>query len=623
MNFLEKYRLFISLGMALILIAFILLVWNYDQKQLDDSLSSKVSDTGDLIVQQFDIVIRENVSRLENLKHRLEISEGDYFQYWDSDAQRIVETEPSFRFIEWIDSTMIIQRVEPIEGNEEAIGLDISSLDYRNSDWQKAKADSVFNMTHWLGLVQGDFAFLVDEPIYINAQFQGTLTAGMEFTSRFDEIMGGLDEYHLRIKDDIGTNFYSFGSPIGTDTYEEMKITRTIQLLDANQSVWTVTMVPNYLFGEVNSISDDKIILGLIILLSLLVAVSYFLSNKSIAAERTSNVANRKLRALIEAAPVGVYVINANGFVTDFWNPAAEKMLGWKQEEVVGNFLPHVTNEYKANYHDLMKEIKESNGISNREICRKRKDGTSRLFRVNISKIIGDEEQMLVIFEDITKEKEYELKLEKSIEEKNILLAEIHHRVKNNLAIIVGLIELQNIEVEDQNTKAHLYETKNRIYSISGVHELLYQTENFSDIDILDYMNELVNRLHQTYQDENNPVTIEKNISDFSINITQAVPLGLLFNELITNSYKHAFTDEKNPKITLELSQNKNFIEILYEDNGKGLDINIFDNASSLGVTVIKSSLAQLNAEYEIHAESGFEIRFRFPFKENRSDLGI
>lgn len=613
MKFLQKYRLVISVAIALILSLLTIIVWNYNQERWQDSLASKVEDTGQLLVQQFHVILQENVDRLGNLKHRLELTNGDYFQYWEQDASRIVESSNTFRFVEWIDSTMVIQRIEPYEGNEEAVGLDISRLDYRNSDWQQARRDSIFNMTHWLELVQGDKSFLMDEPVYINGEFWGTITAGIDFTSRFNQVLQGLDEYNIQIADGNGTVFYTFGSSEGTESFRNLTKTHQIEIGDANKSVWTVTIIPNTLFGVVNSTIYNDVVLGLTIILGLFLAISFYLTQKSAAAEQTSTEANQKLRALIESAPVGIYVIDADGYITDFWNPAAEQMLGWKRDEVIGNFLPQVNDQYEGSYQDLMKEIKEKGSISNREITRKRKDDTTRTFRVNISNIIGSEEQMLVVFEDITKEKEYEEQLKKSVEEKDILLSEIHHRVKNNLAIIVGLIELQNAEVEDEVTKSNLFETKNRIYSISGVHELLYQTDNFSDISFSEYINQLVNRLQDTFENQKKPVTIKKSISGLRMNINQAIPLGLLLNELITNSYKHAFDGVDDPQISLDLVQKDGFVEIEYKDNGIGVDYKSMQTSPSLGVTLIKTSLSQLSAEYEFLDHSGFGIYLKFP----------
>ena len=111
MKFFEKYRLPISVGIALILSVLALLIWKYNKDRLEVSLAGKVMDTGKLLTQQFEGILHDNVGRLGNLKHRLEITNGDYFEYWNRDAARIVEMENTFKFVEWIDSSMVVQRV--------------------------------------------------------------------------------------------------------------------------------------------------------------------------------------------------------------------------------------------------------------------------------------------------------------------------------------------------------------------------------------------------------------------------------------------------------------------------------------------------------------------------------
>lgn len=613
MKFFHKHRFAISVGIGIALCSISLSVWKLNHDRLTISLSGKVADTATLIIQQVDGILDENVGRLENLKHRLEISGGDYFEYWDEDAARIVQTESAFRFVEWIDSTMVITRVVPEKDNKEAQGLDISQLDYRNSDWIKARDDSIYNMTPWLNLTQGGQAFLVDEPVYINGNFWGTVTAGMDFTPRLDYILQGLDEYYVNITDDSGVVFYTFGTSEGIEDFQSMVVSEMIEVEDANQSVWTLTMVPNYLFTEVNSISDNNLALAFALVLSLLLAVSFFLIQQSSVSKLNSQKAINQLRGLIDAAPIGIFVIDSEGKVLDFWNPAAEKMLGWKKEEVRGKFLPHITEEYESDFRNIVEEAKKGGEVSNHEITRRRKDGTKRLFRIYISNLIGEEGKMMVLLEDVTKEKEYEEKLKRSLHEKDILLSEIHHRVKNNLAIIVGLIELQYKEVDDDTAKSLLDEAKNRIYSISGVHELLYRTEDFSNISLKEYVNELIDRLQQTYENDRKPVKIEKDVPDAQININQAVPLGLLLNELITNSYKHAFVYVDDPKLSLKISREEGFVEISYEDNGNNFKVENFEKSSTLGATIIHTSLEQLSSEYTIYSNPGFGIQFKFP----------
>jgi two-component sensor histidine kinase len=272
-----------------------------------------------------------------------------------------------------------------------------------------------------------------------------------------------------------------------------------------------------------------------------------------------------------------------------------------------------VDEEHMDEYNDIMSEIFEKHSISSREVKRVRKDGTERYFRLHVSNITQEVDQMMVLLEDITKEKEYEMELEKNLEEKNILLAEIHHRVKNNLAIILGLIELQSVDVSDELAQSLLVKTRNRIHSISGIHEMLYQNESFSDISFEEYVKKLVKRLQHSYENEDRPVQIQLDADNLRINMNRAVPLGLLLNELITNSYKHAFKNIDDPVIEISFKRQNGNVQIEYRDNGPGFDSNKMEYSKSLGLTLIKTSLMQLEADYTISNTGGFSIVLNFP----------
>ncbi|MGD8428073.1 MAG: histidine kinase dimerization/phosphoacceptor domain -containing protein, partial [Balneolaceae bacterium] len=608
----------------IILSVLMVLVWKVHEHNLERSLEDKVLDTSQLVVQQFRGVLFDNINTLKNLKHRLEITNGSYFDYWNKDAARIIAQDPSFHFVEWIDSTGVIQLVEPLRHNRKAVGLDITTLDYRYSDWKRSRRDSVFNLTHWIQLVQGNFAFLVDAPVYIKSRFQGSITAGIDPAQRFNDIMQGLDDYHVRITDEKGTVFYTYGDSVGTKALSHFGVSTKITIGDATQSVWTVTIVPNHLFYETNSMGSSRLNLVLGLVLCFLVSVSFYFAQKSSASQKAQKAINKKLRSLIDASPLAICIINTDGIVTDFWNEAAEQMFGWKREEVIGNFIPFIREENIEEFERSMHNCIKEGGLKNQEVTRKRKDGSKGIFLLNVGMISGHE-QMLVLIEDITEVKQYQKELKRSLTEKEFLLSEIHHRVKNNLAIIAGLIELQKDRVSDRQIANKLNETQNRIYSISGVHELLYEADNFAEINLEKYVDKLLDRLQQTYQDPERGVIISKELDNFSVNINQAVPLGLLLNELITNSFKHAFEKTEHPRITLKLKKSGRKITIIYRDNGKGIDDAVLEDISSLGINLIKNLLSQLNAKYELEdsGSQGFGISFTFQTGEKGSHSNI
>ncbi|MDR9416215.1 MAG: histidine kinase dimerization/phosphoacceptor domain -containing protein [Gracilimonas sp.] len=605
----------VSLTLGFFIVVLVLILWINNQREINESQRQKIEDTAQLITSQFQRTVQESIHRLENLRNRIEVTNGDYFEFWRFDGNQIVEQDASFMLIEWIDSAMVIQRVLPEAENEEALGLDISELDYRRDDWLQTKKDSIVNFTNWLKLVQGQNAFLVDAPLFYGGAFQGTMTAGLDFTSPFNDIMEGLDQYNVEISDEEGTVFYRSGDTRSARGSAEEKISRSILLEGTNSGNWTVMVYPNMLFSAENSFLPSYLNLALALLLGVLVSVLFYFMQTAFLAQKKEIQANEKIRALIESAPVAIYAIDTDGIIRDFWNKAAERILGWKQEEVLGKFMPHVRGKWASHFKILMKQTLEEGDIRNKEITRSKKDGTPVHLRLNVGRIVKDRANnplMLAILEDITKEKEYQEQLENSVKEKEVLLSEIHHRVKNNLAIIAGLIELQKSGVDDDSTSIILNETQNRIYSISEVHELLYNTDSFTDITFEQYAIKLIERIQRMYRSDDKKVDINYDFEPIKININQAIPLGLLLNELVTNSFKHAFAGKEKGSIYVSLQKEEDKIKVVYRDSGVGFDKKIFTESKTLGITLIKTLISQLEADYTLSSANGFSFTFYF-----------
>ena len=213
---------------------------------------------------------------------------------------------------------------------------------------------------------------------------------------------------------------------------------------------------------------------------------------------------------------------------------------------------------------------------------------------------------------DITEQEELRIKIENSLSEKTLLLSEIHHRVKNNLAIVTGLISLQSIGSEDEELKALLDETARRIKSIAQVHELLYNTDSFTDIPFDKYVRSLTNSISETLNNKNGIINLKID-ENLVININQAIPLGLLLNELITNSFKYAFDlTSKNNVINFSLEFVDGAYYANYNDSGSGFERSKLESSSSLGSLLIDTLLQQLEADFNIETEKGYTIDFTF-----------
>lgn len=207
-----------------------------------------------------------------------------------------------------------------------------------------------------------------------------------------------------------------------------------------------------------------------------------------------------------------------------------------------------------------------------------------------------------------------EEKIRNSLEEKEVLLKEIHHRVKNNMQIISSLLNLQMAHVEDSEAVEVLRESQGRVASMAMVHEKLYGTDNLRTINLKNYFSDLMETIMLNYQ---HPfIELDVKSSDIKLNIDTIMPLGLIANELITNAFKYAFSGRRDGKIKLEvLDKGENNYQFILEDNGVGMSENIEINSKkTLGLLLVKNLVSQLHGSYEIERKNG--TRFIIDFKE-------
>lgn len=205
--------------------------------------------------------------------------------------------------------------------------------------------------------------------------------------------------------------------------------------------------------------------------------------------------------------------------------------------------------------------------------------------------------------------------IEKALIEKEILLKEVHHRVKNNLQIISGLLELQNIKVDDQEIKIALEEGKNRIQSVALIHKMMYQSDAISKIQMQEYLEELVAMLKVSYENPQKPIDIIINVEKISIDIAKAVPISLIINEATCNVYKHAFTTETERRLEVVLKQISSNNELILEikDNGRGLPKNYsLENSKTIGFDLIKGLTRQLKGNLVVKNSNGLTIQIQF-----------
>lgn len=203
--------------------------------------------------------------------------------------------------------------------------------------------------------------------------------------------------------------------------------------------------------------------------------------------------------------------------------------------------------------------------------------------------------------------------LSNSLKAKELLLQEIHHRVKNNLSLTINFIKLQKYKIKDENIIEALTNIENRVYTMALLHTKLYESKNLDSIDFEDYIKELVLEIKSTFEEVEN-INIVVDIKNIFLNIEQAIPCGLIINETVVNAFKYAFTDKKG-EIKISLVKNEKEYILQIKDNGKGLNKNFnLEELSSLGLNLVNSiTTIQLNGILEIKQDRGTNLIIKFP----------
>ncbi len=213
---------------------------------------------------------------------------------------------------------------------------------------------------------------------------------------------------------------------------------------------------------------------------------------------------------------------------------------------------------------------------------------------------------------DITEKMEQELRLKESVEEKQSLLGEIHHRVKNNLALVSGLVELQGSKITDATMKTHLTEIQHRIAAMSLIHEKLYKSSNFSKIDLKDYLHDLILSL-SSFFNKGGKIDVKFDLDQVFVTNKKAIPIALIVNELITNAFKYAFGEKLTGSINVKLKSNGDDIELSISDSGNGIDKDFnISKSNSLGFKLINIFTKQIKGSFEYFSNPGLTICIKF-----------
>jgi PAS domain S-box-containing protein len=340
-------------------------------------------------------------------------------------------------------------------------------------------------------------------------------------------------------------------------------------------------------------------------------------------AENALRESEKRFRDIAEISADWIWELDSEGRYT-FASENVHNLLGFSAEEIIGKtpfdlMPPEEAARMRAEFAAIVARRDAFRDLDN---LNQRKDGGLRHVLSSGVPIL-DEQGTLRGYRgldrDVTAQRQAEEALRESLAEKVALLREVHHRVKNNLQIVASLLNLQADRIANPEAVAALLDTRSRVHSMALLHEVLYRSESLARINLAAYVEELSIQLLRVFGQLAGRVQVERRVAAIDLFLEQAVPCGLIINELVTNALKYGFPDEKTGRVLVEVARNEGWIDLAVSDNGAGLPHG-FDPAvsSTLGLQLAMNLAGQLGGEleWEKGAEGGALFRVRFPAPE-------
>lgn len=327
--------------------------------------------------------------------------------------------------------------------------------------------------------------------------------------------------------------------------------------------------------------------------------------------------AEARFRALLESAPDGIIVVDAKGMIV-IVNSQAERLFHYTRDELLGKPIEILVPDRVRGHHigdrtSYSAEPRTRAMGSGRNLTGRAKDGKEFPVEISLSPLETDQGTLVIsIVRDVTDRRRAEEQIQASLREKEALLREIHHRVKNNLQVTSSLLRLQASAIEDPAARQVFAGTQNRIRSMALVHEKLYQSTNLSRIDFAEYVRSLGELLFTSFAVDTTQISLAVSGDAMFLSVDVAVPCGLIINELLSNALKHAFPDGREGRITVKLSRNGNNT-IVVADDGVGLPDEPHSTNRTLGLQLVRGLVQQIAGRLEVVRDGGSRFEITFP----------
>ncbi|MFZ2071390.1 MAG: response regulator [Halobacteriota archaeon] len=342
-------------------------------------------------------------------------------------------------------------------------------------------------------------------------------------------------------------------------------------------------------------------------------------------AEEVLRESEERFRILFEAMAEGVILIAPGGQIVQV-NPAAERILGFKRSEIEGcNYVGLEWEIIHLNGTPMPPEempgiraMNEKRPVKDAVMGVKRSNDLISWLNASATPLINEGPRLMGVictFEDITRSKRVEEETKASLREKDMLLKEIHHRIKNNLQIVSSLLDMHSLRTYDPQTVDLLNEVRSKIHAMALVHSQLYQSDRLTQVNMGSYIHELVAHLSHVYENRNKSVTSDIEHSGVYLSITQAISCALVLHELVSNVFKHAFEGRQRGLIKISMRESANDkVSIRVEDDGVGMpeEIDVY-KTDTMGLKLVRNLvLEQLRGNIQINRNKGTKIFIDF-----------
>ncbi len=336
--------------------------------------------------------------------------------------------------------------------------------------------------------------------------------------------------------------------------------------------------------------------------------------------EKALSESEERFRLLVEKSTDGICLFDRRLRLL-YATPSVEKMVGYSVKELQAMNILSLTDpaERKIHRENVYTLFHKSESVPSTQLRFKHKNGTWVYLEGSLTNFIHDPRIHAIVFNfrNVTDRVQAEERIHRSLLEKEILLKEVHHRVKNNMQVISSLLNLHSSSIKNARARSIFLESQNRVKSMALVHEILYQTKDLSRVDMMHYTKKLLGILQQSYSAQAKFIAIAPKIANISLDVDAAIPCGLIINELVTNALKHAFAAGKKGRITIVIARrNSTHIALTVQDDGRGLPKGFSaPQSSSLGLTLVNALVEQLKGTLTIGGKRGSTFSVTFPIE--------